>query len=416
MTASTSSARPFRLVALALIALTLSAAHAAGDTPQPQPVPRAAATAAPAAVAGEQPIPPPPTLSAKNYVLMDYVSGQVLVSVNGDERVPPASITKVMTSYVVSQQLAAGKVKMDDAVAISENAWRGGGAGTDGSTSFLPLNSTVPLRDLLYGMIIQSGNDASIALAEHVAGSEEVFVRMMNDNAARLGLKDTHFANSHGLQADGHYSTAADIARLSRALIHDYPEEYKIYAIKDFTVNGIKQHNRNTLLWKDAAVDGIKTGHHSAAGYCLAASAQHGDTRLIAVVMGTTSEKIRAEEALSLLNYGFRFYESHKLYAAGALVAEPELWKGAAATAKLGVSADALVSVPAGSYNRLTATMNIPKPLLAPLSKGQNVGTLVVTLDGKPVLDAPLIALDDYPEGGFFKRLSDGVALWWSSK
>ncbi len=386
----------------------LAPAALLAQTPTPQPAPAAPVAAAPA----NAPVPPPPTLSAKSYVLMDFVTGQVLAAKDADARVEPASITKVMTSYVVSAELALGKIKMDDPVFISENAWRGGGAGTDGSTSFLPVNQNVPLKDLLYGMIIQSGNDASIALAEHVGGSEETFVQMMNDYAGKLGLVNTHFANAHGLSAPDHYSTAHDIALLSRALIRDYPQDYAIYAIKEFTYNGIAQHNRNTLLWRDASVDGIKTGHHSAAGFCLSASAKRGDTRLIAVVMGTASEKIRADEAQALLNYGFRFFETHKLYTAGQQVAEPELWKGEAIKASLGVASEALVTIPRGGYERLKATMNVPKPLLAPLTKGQQVGTLTVALDGKTVLEVPLVALQDYPEGGFFKRLSDAVWLW----
>ena len=399
-------------------AISISAAFAqtapqpATPTPAPQPVPTP--NAAPA-VPANQPVPPPPTLSAKSYVLMDYLTGQVLAENQGDLRVPPASITKVMTSYVVSAELAAGKVKLEDPVMISENAWRGGGAGTDGSTSFLPVNQTVPLKDLLYGMIIQSGNDASIALAEHVAGSEETFAQLMNQYATKIGLTDSHFANSHGLHVEDHYMTARDIAKMSRALIRDYPEDYKIYALKEFTANGITQHNRNTLLWRDASIDGIKTGHHSQAGFCLAASAKRGDTRMIAVVMGTTGEKVRADEAQSLLNYGFRFFESHQLYKAGAVVAEPELWKGEANTAKLGVAADALLTIPRGSYERLQAQMNVPKPLMAPLTKGQSVGTLTVSLDGKQLMTAPLVALEEYPEGGFFKRLSDATVLWWRS-
>jgi serine-type D-Ala-D-Ala carboxypeptidase (penicillin-binding protein 5/6) len=380
------------------------------QVPQPASVPVPGVPAPQAA-----PVPPAPTVSAKTYVLMDYLTGQVLAAKEAETSVEPASITKIMTSYVVSAELANGKVKLDDPVFISENAWRGGGAKTDGSTSFLPVNQSVPLKDLLYGMIIQSGNDASIALAEHVAGSEETFAQLMNDYAKKIGLTATHFVNAHGLAAPGHVTTALDIARLSRALIHDYPQDYKIYALKEFTVNGITQHNRNTLLWRDASVDGIKTGHHSQAGYCLSASAVRGDTRLIAVVMGTASEKARADDAQALLNYGFRFFESHKLYAAGQQVAEPELWKGEAIKARLGVAADTMITIPRGAYERMKATMNVPKPLLAPLTKGQSVGNLVVTLDDKTILETPLVALEDYPEGGFFKRLSDAVVLWWST-
>jgi D-alanyl-D-alanine carboxypeptidase (penicillin-binding protein 5/6) len=380
---------------------------AAAQTAQPLPTP-----APGSAAAANVPVPPPPTVSAKAYVLMDYLTGQVLAAREPEASVEPASITKIMTSYVVSAELAGGKVKLDDPVFISEHAWRGGGAGTDGSTSFLPVNANVPLKDLLYGMIIQSGNDASIALAEHVGGSEETFVQLMNNYAQRLGMSGTHYVNSHGLSAEGHTTTALDVARLSRALIHDYPQDYAIYAQREFVYNGIAQHNRNTLLARDASVDGIKTGHHSRAGWCLAASAKRGDTRFIAVVMGAASEKARADDAQALLNYGFRFFETHRLYNVGDAVAEAPLWKGEVEQAKLGVGAPAFVTIPRGAYGRLKASMNVVKPLLAPLTQGQPVGTLVVTLDDKTVFEGPLVAQTDYAEAGFFGRLWDAVWLW----
>jgi serine-type D-Ala-D-Ala carboxypeptidase (penicillin-binding protein 5/6) len=262
--------------------------------------------------------------------------------------------------------------------------------------------------------VVQSGNDASIALAEHLAGSEETFANLMNEYAARLGMTATHYLNATGLPADGHVTTALDVARLGRALIRDFPEHYKQYSTKEYTWNGITQHNRNTLLWRDPTVDGIKTGHTSRAGYCLATSAKRGDMRLVAVVMGTASEKVRADESQALLNYGFRFFEASTLYAAGAEVATPDLWKGEAPKARLGLAADAKVTIPRGSYSRLQATVNVPKPLLAPLAKDQAVGTLVVKLDDAVVFESPLVALEDYPEGGFFKRLGDAVLLWWN--
>jgi serine-type D-Ala-D-Ala carboxypeptidase (penicillin-binding protein 5/6) len=394
------------LAALAALALIPAAAAQAPAPATPVAVPNPAASSA-------GPVPPPPTLSAKSYVLMDHLTGQVLAAKEPELEVAPASITKVMTSYVVSAELRNGKVKLEDPVMISEHAWRGGGAGTDGSTSFLPVNQTVPLKDLLYGMIIQSGNDASIALAEHVAGSEPTFAQLMNDYAKRIGLTHTHYVNSHGLDAEGHYTTALDVARLSRALIRDFPEDYAVYKLKEFVFNGIRQHNRNTLLWRDPTVDGIKTGHHSAAGYCLAASALRDGMRLIAVVMGVSGEKVRADEAQALLNYGFRFYESHPLYKAGQVVAEPELWKGEVPKARLGVTADSLVTIPRGAYSRLKAQINVPKPLIAPLTRNAPIGTLTVELDGKKIHEAPVVALEDYPEGGFFKRLSDSIWLWW---
>ena len=375
--------------------------------PAPAPLPQPGAL--------NVPVPPAPTLDAKSWVLMDYASGQVLAESGADARVEPASITKVMTSYVVSAQLAAGKIKLDDEVYISENAWRGGGASTDGSTSFLALNSKVKLQDLLYGMIIQSGNDAAIALAEHVAGSEQTFAALMNQYAAQLGMTGTHYVNPSGLPAPEEYTTARDIATLSRALIRDFPEEYKIYAIKEFEWNGVKQHNRNSLLWRDASVDGIKTGHTKEAGYCLATSAKRGDQRLIAVVMGTNSEKERADANQSVLNYGFRFFETHKLYDAHKALAQPVLWRGADDTIGLGLADDMLITLPRGRYNDLKATMEFPSRLIAPYTKNQQVGTLRVKLDDKVLIERPLIALTDEAEGGMWRRFSDGVALWFKS-
>jgi serine-type D-Ala-D-Ala carboxypeptidase (penicillin-binding protein 5/6) len=396
----------------ALLSALLLTASAAAQTPAPRPAAPPQPTP-PVAVA--MPTPPPPAVQASAWLLMDDASGQILAGENVDTQVEPASITKVMTSYVVSAEIRNGKLKPDDEVTISENAWRGGGGGTDGSTSFLPLDSKVKLADLLHGMIIQSGNDASIALAEHVAGSEDAFAALMNAYAQRLGLKDTHFVNSHGLSAPGHVTTAHDIARLSRALIRDFPEDYAVYSQKELTINGIRQYNRNTLLWKDPSVDGIKTGHHSGAGYCLAASAKRGDQRLISVVMGSDSEKQRAEDSFALLNWGFRFFETHTVYAAGKAVAQPALWKGETATLDLGLSEPLLVTVPRGKYEQLEAAMDIPQQLVAPFTRGQAVGTLRLTLEGKTVAERPLVALADAPEGGFFKRISDGFWLWWET-
>ena len=383
------------------------------NLPTPQAVAKAAPTPIPGATAsGPGPVPPPPSIDAKSWVLMDYTSGQILAESNMDQRVAPASITKVMTSYVVSAELAHGKIKQDDKVSISERAWRSGGAGTDGSTSFLQLNSEVALKDLLYGMIIQSGNDAAIALAEHTAGSEETFAVLMNQYAAKVGMTGTHYVDASGLPNPEHYTTAHDVALLSRALIHDYPEEYKIYSVKDFEWNGIKQHNRNTLLWRDSTVDGIKTGHTSEAGFCLATSALRGDQRLIAVVMGAPSEKQRADDNQELLAYGFRFFETHKLYDASKPLATPDLWKGAVAQLPLGVAEDVLITFPRGRYNDLKASLSMPSRLVAPIAKGKAVGTLKVQLDDKILLERPLVALANGDEGGFFKRLSDGVWMW----
>jgi serine-type D-Ala-D-Ala carboxypeptidase (penicillin-binding protein 5/6) len=397
---------PRSLFAFAAAAL-VAGVSVAQQTP-PRPV-------VPRPVVPEAPVPPPPDVEGKSWVLMDYNTGQIIASKDPDMQVEPASITKVMTDYVVSAEIANGKIHMTDPVTISENAWRGGGAGTDGSTSFLKLNSQVPLKDLLYGMIIQSGNDAAIALAEHTAGSEPAFANLMNAYAKQLGMNHSNFENASGYPIANHYTTAHDVAILSRALIHDFPEDYAISAVKEFEWNGIKQHNRNLLLWRDNTVDGIKTGHTAAAGFCMAASAKQGDARMIAIVMGAGSEKGRADAALSLLNYGFRFYESHKLYDANKPLATPKLWKGAANTLPLGTTENVMISVKRGDYDKLKADLDIPSTLIAPFKKGQQVGTLRVTLDGQPITTVPLVALEDAPEGGFFSRLWDTIMLWFHS-
>jgi D-alanyl-D-alanine carboxypeptidase (penicillin-binding protein 5/6) len=398
----------FRRSLLPLAAAVLLVGVAVAQTPpRPSPVPRPTVP--------DAPVPPPPDVDGKSWVLMDYATGQILASKEPDLRVEPASITKIMTDYVVSAEVANGKIHMTDPVTISEHAWRGGGAGTDGSTSFMKLNSQVPLKDLLYGMIIQSGNDAAIALAEHTAGSEQAFAGLMNAYAKQLGMVNSNFENASGYPIANHYTTAHDIAILSRALIHDFPEDYAISAVKEFEWNGIKQHNRNTLLWRDPSVDGIKTGHTAAAGYCLAASGKQGESRMIAIVMGASSEKARADSAMALLNYGFRFYETHKLYDSSKPLATPRLWKGAMDQLPIGVADSVLVTVKRGQYDQLKATMDIPATLIAPFKKGQQVGTLRVTLAGQPVQSVPLIALTDAPQGGFFSRLWDSILLWFHS-
>ena len=388
----------------------LVAGTAVAQTPPPAP-PHPVPTV-PRPVVPAMPVPPPPDVDAQSWVLMDYATGQILASKNPDERRAPASLTKVMTDYVISAEIAGGRIHPDDMVTISEHAWRAGGGGTDGSTSFLKLGSQVKLEDLLKGMIVQSGNDAAIALAEHAAGSEDAFANLMNAYAKQLGMANTHYSNASGYPVDEHYSTARDIAVLSRALIHDFPADYAISKIKEFEWNGIKQQNRNALLWRDPAVDGIKTGHTAAAGFCLDASAQHGDERMIAVVMGASTDKGRADAAMALLNYGFRFYETHKLYDASKPLATPRLWKGEADQLPIGVAENVLVTVKTGQYDKLKATMDIPATLIAPFKKGQQVGTLRVALDGQPIQSVPLIALNDAPQGGFFSRLWDSILLW----
>ena len=326
---------PARLAALLAAGLTLTLGLAVAQTPTPAP-------AAPPPAIDELPIPPPPAVQAKAWILIDYASGNVLAGQNYDTPVEPASITKVMTSYVVAAELKAGKVHREDPVMMTENAWRKGGAGTEGSYSGFEVNKTAPLIEMEKGMVVQSGNDAAIALAEHVAGSEDAFAALMNAYAKRIGMTGSNFVNAHGLSDPEHYSTPRDLALLGRAMVRDFPEEYGYNAIKEFTVGPITQRNRNLLLWRDSSVDGIKTGHHSGAGYCLMASAKRGDQRLISVVMGSTSEAQRATDSLALLNWGFRFHETHRLYDASKPVSTQQVWKGAVNEVQLDVNSNFL--------------------------------------------------------------------------
>ncbi len=382
---------------------------AIAQTPNTPPPPSAVAS-------GELPIPPPPAPKvSKAWILMDAATGQVLAGENIDAQLEPASITKVMTSYVIAAELAKGKLKPDDQVMMSENAWRTGGAGTDGSYSGFEVNKTAPLLQMEKGMVVLSGNDAAIALAEHVAGSEEAFASLMNSYAQRIGMKNTRFANATGLSAPGHLSSARDLALLGRALIREYPESYAYNKLKEFTVGPITQPNRNLLLWRDNSVDGIKTGHHSGAGYCLMASAKRGDQRLISVVLGGSSEEQRAVDSQALLNWGFRFYESHRLYDANKSVATQRVWKGQVNEVNLGVAQPLIVSMPRGRYPQMKSSMDVPKTLVAPITKGQKIGTVNVTLDGKEIASAPLVALEAVEEAGFFKRLWHENRMWWDS-
>ena len=398
-----------RLRSLLFVALA-TAGLAFAQPPVPAPA------AKPAALSDNLPIPDAPApATSKAWLVMDYATGEVLAGENVDAAVDPASITKVMTSYVIAAEMAAGKVKPTDQVMMSENAWRSGGAGTDGSYSGFEVNQAAPLVEMEKGMVVQSGNDAAIALAEHVAGSEAAFAQLMNAYAKKIGMTRSHFVNPHGLTAEGHVTTARDLAILGRALIRDFPEAYSYNKIKELTVGPITQPNRNLLLWRDPSVDGIKTGHTSAAGYCLMASAKRGEQRLVTVVMGNTSENQRAVDSQALLNWGFRFYESHKLYEAGKPLAQPKVWKGEANQVAVGVSVPLLVSTPRGKYDRLKASMDLPKSLEAPIAKGQKLGMVKVALDGKIVASAPLVALQAVEEGGFFKRLWHSLLMWWQS-
>lgn len=359
-----------------------------------------------AAEATAPPIPPPPIVEARSYLLEDFDSGRILVDHNMDERMEPASLTKLMTAYIVFTELKDGRINLTDEVTISKKAWR-----TGGSKMFIEVNSRVSVENLLKGMIIQSGNDASIALAEYAAGSEDAFASLMNQYAERLGMTHSHFVNATGLPDANHYTTAHDLGILARALIHDYPDHYAWYSQHKFRYNGIEQYNRNKLLWRDPSVDGMKTGHTESAGYCLVASAKQGEMRLISVVLGTKSEDARANESRKLLNYGFRFYETHKLYAAGQSITSPQVWKGAAQSVPVGLKSDLYVTIPHQQYQNLKASMNIATPLIAPITKDAQLGNMKVSLDGNAVAERPLFALQNVTEGSLSDRLIDEIKL-----
>jgi serine-type D-Ala-D-Ala carboxypeptidase (penicillin-binding protein 5/6) len=352
-------------------------------------------------------IPPPPLINANAYILMDYHSGKVLAASKADERMEPASLTKIMSSYVVSKELRAGHIHLSDMVTISEHAWH-----MEGSRTFLQVGTQVSVENLLKGMIIQSGNDATVALAEHIGGSEDVFVSMMNQTTKELGLNSTHFANSTGLPNPQHYTTAHDLAILARALIHDFPEHYSWYSQREFFYNGIAQRNRNRLLWTDNNVDGIKTGHTDSAGYCLVASAHQGDMRLISVVLGTTGDSERARESEKLLSYGFNFYETHPLYAADQVLTQLRVWKGTSDTVPLVLAHTLYVTVPRGQYKELKATLETKPGIVAPVHKGAAYATLKVSLNEQTVTVSPLVAVADVAEGNLFQRIIDTVWLW----
>ncbi|WP_434456942.1 D-alanyl-D-alanine carboxypeptidase [Stutzerimonas urumqiensis] len=363
--------------------------------------------AAPLATAAPAAIPSPPQLSAKAYVLMDAKSGEILVEHNGDERLPPASLTKLMTAYIATLEILKGRIGANDMVTVSENAWR-----TGGSRMFIQVNTQVSVDDLLHGIIVQSGNDASVAIAEHIAGSEDAFADMMNTTAQRLGLSNTHFMNATGLPHPEHYSSAADMAKLARAIIYEEPEHYAIYAQKEFLWNDIKQPNRNLLLWRDKTVDGLKTGHTEEAGYCLVASAVRDGMRLISVVFGTDSEEARAAETQKLLNYGFRFYETRTFYQKGAELATAQVWKGEQDQVKAGLADDLTLTMPRGRLDKLEAVMNFDGQLIAPIEQGQVIGKVEVKLGEEVVHSTDLIALEAVPEGGLFTRLWDSIRLF----
>lgn len=355
------------------------------------------------------PIPSPPQVAARGYFLMDYISGQVLAATNENERLEPASLTKLMTAYAVFHALKDGRIKLDDQVRISAHA-----RDQDGSRMFVEVGTLVSVENLIQGMIVQSGNDATVALAEHVAGSETVFVDLMNQYAQQLGMASTRFQNSAGMPHPDHYTTARDIAMLSSALIREYPDYYKWYSQREFTWNRITQPNRNGLLDRDPSVDGLKTGHTESAGYCLVSSAKRDDMRLISVVMGSSSMRGREDASAALLNYGFNFYQTRKLYSANQPVLVVRVWKGASDEVQLGVPRDVYATIPRGQESSLGAAADVAEPLLAPLAPTAAAGELRVTLGDQTVGTYPLHPIAPVEAAGFFGRLVDDVKLWMS--
>jgi D-alanyl-D-alanine carboxypeptidase (penicillin-binding protein 5/6) len=352
----------------------------------------------------------PPTLSARAWLLMDYATGQVLAAQAADTRLEPASLTKVMTTYLVADALAQKTLSLQQPVTVSERAWR-----TQGSRSFVPVNKAVLVDDLFKGMVIQSGNDASVALAEAIGGSEDAFAAIMNRTAQRMGLKDTNFLNASGYfegPAPNHYSTARDLARLAAALMRDHPETHALHATKEYTYNGIRQHNRNRLLWADPTVDGLKTGHSNAAGFCLIATAKRGPRRLISVVLGTASEDARARDSLNLLNWGFTGFDAVKLYDKGQAISQLKVFKGAQNVVKAGFAEDFVVSVPRGSADKLSVQLVSHQPLIAPVAAGSVIGTLKLAVAGQPWGEYPVVAQEAVPVAGLLGRLWDDLRLF----
>lgn len=349
-------------------------------------------------------LPSGPELNAKSYLLIDFHSGVELVAKNQDHQIEPASITKLMTAYVIYDELDKGNINLEDKVLISEKAWK-----MEGSRMFVEAGKQVPLKRMLSGLIIQSGNDAAVALAEHIAGNEIAFVARMNEQAKKLGMNSTHFVNATGWPAENHYTTARDIATLTRAVIKEYPEHYKLYSQKEYSYNGIKQYNRNKLLWRDKTVDGVKTGHTQSAGYCLVASSERNGMRLISVILGAKDEKTRADYSQELLEYGFRFFETHKLYDSGSVLADTRIWKGTKDTVPAGILEDFYVTVQKGHYSNLKGLMEINGSIDAPVKRGDVLGTAIIKDGEMIVYEVPLVALDIVDAGGFWSKVTDSV-------
>ena len=352
-------------------------------------------------------IPSPPELGAESYILMDASSRRVLVEHDAEKRVAPASLTKMMTAYIADREMEEGRLSMDEEVRVSVNAWK-----TGGSRMFIKEGTSVTVGELMRGIIIQSGNAASVALAEHISGSEKSFAEMMNQQAQQLGMDNTHFTNATGLPNPDMHTTAEDMAILSIAKIRDFPDTYDLYSQRYYTYNGIRQPNRNRLLWRDKSVDGLKTGHTDEAGYCLASSAKRNGMRLVAVVMGAASDEARAREAQQLLNYGFRYYDTSRLYEGGEKITEARVWKGETEQLDLGVSEDLYLTYPSGSRDSLESTVEVDTVLEAPIKRGAVLGQLTLALDGETMAERDLVALHGVEPGGFFSRLWDAIKLF----
>ena len=356
--------------------------------------------------AAARPIPNPPELNATSYLLVDFDSGATLAEKDADKPVDPASITKLMTAYLIDKAIADGTIAVEDLVTISEKAWR-----MKGSKMFVEVGKQITVEELMKGLIIQSGNDATVALAEHLAGSEDAFVGYMNHQARQLGMTNTNFTNATGWPDENHYSTARDIAILTRAVIRDFPQSYRLYKEREYTFNDIRQFNRNRLLWRDDSVDGVKTGHTEAAGYCLVASALREDMRLISVVLGSDSDKSRTQSSQALLNYGFRFFETHRLYSADEVLNRARIWYGDQQEIGMGVGRDIYITIPRGRYRDLDASMEVDAELTAPVKRGQQLGVVNIRLDEEMLLSEDLVAMQDVGQGSLIDRLSDRIKL-----
>ena len=351
-------------------------------------------------------VPKSPDINARAWVLRDFQSGRLIAESNIDARLEPASLTKMLTAYVAFAELKEGNIALEDMVLVSEKAWK-----TTGSRMFIEVDKQVSVQDLLMGIIVQSGNDAAVTLAEYIAGNEGSFAGLMNQYAKRLGMTDSNFVNSTGLPHALHYTTARDLSILAVELIRDFPTLYQWHAIRKFTFNNIEQSNRNNLLWRDDSVDGIKTGYTQSAAYCLVASAKREDMRLVSVVLGSQSEKARAEQTQSLLNYGFRFYETHRLYGAGEKITSVRIWKGEKQQLAIGVKRDLFITVPRGQYKSLDAVVEIDANIIAPVTRGESKGRMTLSLGAKSLGEHPLVALESVPEGNLWRRLSDNIRM-----